>query len=146
MSSGELLAKAQTRLEALDLDPPVRVPADELLRDVAQRMRMEEVSALLVGADPPSFVSERDLAHALADGLGPEAPVSRVATGLPLRVTETMTLGEAAATMVSHGVRHLIVVNDVGDTVGVLSMRDALRILLREVEPSGWQRFFSSSG
>jgi CBS domain-containing protein len=107
-------------------------------------MQLEEVSALLVGPDPPSFVSERDLAHALAAGLGPEARVGRVATELPLRVTETMTLGEAAATMVSHGIRHLIVVDGGGDTVGVLSMRGALRILLHEVEPSGWQRFFSS--
>jgi CBS domain-containing protein len=143
VSSGDVLAKAQTRLEALDLDPPVRVGADETLQDVARRMQGEEVSALLVGADPPSFVSERDLAHALAAGLGPEAPVSRVATEAPLRVTETMTLGEAAATMVSHGVRHLIVVNAGGDTVGVLSVRSALRTLLHEVEPSGWQRFFS---
>jgi signal-transduction protein with cAMP-binding, CBS, and nucleotidyltransferase domain len=146
VSSGDVLANAQTRLEALDLDPPVRVSADESLQAVARRMQVEEVSALLVGADPPSFVSERDLAHALAAGLGPEAPVGEVATELPRRVTETMTLGEAAATMVSHGVRHLIVVNDSGDTVGVLSMRGALRILLREVEPSGWQRFFSSRG
>lgn len=145
MSSGDVLAKAQTRLEALGINPPVRVRADEVLQDVARRMQVEEVSALLVGADPPSFVSERDLAHALAAGMGPESPVSRVATELPLRVTETMTLGEAAATMVRRGVRHLIVVNAGGDTVGVLSMRSALRILLREVEPSGWQRFFSPS-
>ena len=143
MSSGDVLANAQTRLEALGLNPPVRVGADDVLQDVARRMQAEDVSALLVGADPPSFVSERDLAHALADGLGPEAAVSRVATELPLRVTETMTLGEAAATMVSHGVRHLIVVNTGGDTVGVLSMRSALRTLLHEVEPSGWQKFFS---
>jgi signal-transduction protein with cAMP-binding, CBS, and nucleotidyltransferase domain len=146
VSPGDVLASAQTRLEALDLHPPVRVSADDSLQAVARRMQVEAVSALLVGADPPSFVSERDLAHALAAGLGPEAAVGRVATELPRRVTATMTLGEAAATMVSHGVRHLIVANDSGDTVGVLSMRGALRILLRDVEPSGWQRFFSSRG
>lgn len=143
MSSGHVLAIAQTPLGELALRPPVRVAPDDSLEAVARLMQHEGVSSVLVGSDPPSFATERDLAHALAEGLGPQHAIGEVATACPLWVPTGMQLGEAAASMVRHDKRHLLVVDHRGEVIGVLSMRSALRILLREVEPPHWQLFFS---
>ena len=118
MSSGHVLAIAQTPLGELALRPPVRVTPDDSLEDVARLMQHEGVSSVLVGSDPPSFATERDLAHALAKGLGPQHAIGEVATGCPLWVPASMQLGEAATSMLRHDKRHLLVVDHRGRSSG----------------------------
>jgi CBS domain-containing protein len=142
VSSGHVLSSARTPLDELALRPPVRVAPDDSLEAVAQLMRHEGVSSVLVGSDPASFATERDLVHALAEGLGPRHAIGEVATACPLWVPASMPLGEAAASMVRHDMRHLLVMDYRGKVIGVLSMRSALRILLQDVEPASWQLFF----
>ena len=61
---------------------------------------------------------------------------------MPSVGARSMPLGEAAASMVRHDMRHLLVMDCRGKVAGVLSMRSALRILLQDVEPASWQLFF----
>lgn len=131
-----------TQIGRLSLRAPVRVGPDASLRHAASVMRREGVSSLVVDTHPVSFLTERDLVHALADGRPATDEVSTVATRSPVWVPPTVTVAHAAALMVGLGFRHLVVVDPSGDVSGVLSMRDAFEVLLREVEADGWLAAF----
>jgi len=115
---------------------PVAVSRDALLREVARRMRDEDISCVLVGEREEliSIVTERDLTDALARGLGGDAPVTEIATANPLTVSADATIRNAAALMLHYGVRHLVV-TDNNRAVGVISARDALATLVRTDTP-----------
>lgn len=108
----------------------VRVPAGASLAEVAQKLRDEDVSSVLVGDEPREIVTERDLTEALAKGYGPTTPVEEIAERLPLWVTTTSHIADVATMMLHHQVRHLIVLEPSGKAVGVVSMRDVFSLLL----------------
>ena len=101
------------------------------IRQVAQAMASRHVGAAVVldpDADGPGILTERDVLEAVAGGqdldtelaadhLTPEAVV-----GLP-----DWDLDKAAATMVAGKFRHLVIC-DGSDVVGVLSVRDIVRV------------------
>jgi CBS domain-containing protein len=101
------------------------------IRQVAQAMASRHVGAAVVldpDADGPGILTERDVLEAVAGGqdldrelaadhLTPEAVV-----GLP-----DWDLDQAAATMVSGKFRHLVICDE-DDVVGVLSVRDIVRV------------------
>jgi CBS domain-containing protein len=101
-------------------------------------MRKEDISSLIVDTEPPSFLTERDLVRAMAQGCNASAPVSTVATRAPVWVPPTVSVENAAAIMVAYGLRHLVVLGPAGEPVGVLSIRDALASVLREIDASAW--------
>jgi signal-transduction protein with cAMP-binding, CBS, and nucleotidyltransferase domain len=134
----EPLAQPTTELGALNLAQPVHVPKNASIQEAAQVMRAHDISTVLVGDDASALATERDLVQALADGLAPDTPVADVASQDPLWAPEDLHLAQAAAMMLNHGVRHLVVRRADGST-GVLSMRDAFGILLRSLDPvAGW--------
>jgi CBS domain-containing protein len=101
------------------------------LRQAAEAMWKRRVGAALV-LDPelpgPGLITERDLLRAIALGQDPET--QKVADHLTARLTFAepgWSLEEAAAAMVRGGFRHLVVV-DGADLVGILSMRDIVRV------------------
>ncbi|HUP75533.1 MAG TPA: CBS domain-containing protein [Acidimicrobiales bacterium] len=115
---------------------PVAVSRDARLREVARRMRDEDISCVLVGdrEELISIVTERDLTEALARGLGGDALVTEIATANPVTVSADATIRNAAALMLHYGVRHLVV-TDNNRAVGVISARDALATLVRTDTP-----------
>jgi CBS domain-containing protein len=134
----EPLAQATTALKVLNLRPPVRVEKGTSIREAASVMRRADISTVLVGDDPAGLATERDLVQALADGRDPETAIEEVASKDPLWAPDELHLATAAALMVRHGVRHLVVRHPDGSS-GVLSMRDAFGILLRSLDPTvGW--------
>lgn len=101
------------------------------LRQAAEAMWNRRVGAALV-LDPelpgPGLITERDLLRAIALGQDPET--QQVADHLTARLTFAQpgwSLEEAAGAMVRGGFRHLVVV-DGADLVGILSMRDIVRV------------------
>jgi signal-transduction protein with cAMP-binding, CBS, and nucleotidyltransferase domain len=76
-------------------------------------------------------VTERDMVGALAQGANPHDHVTTVDTIRPYWVPASMSVPEAAGLMVGLGVRHLVVVNQSGMPVGVVSMAELLVSLLR---------------
>ena len=88
------------------------------------------MSSALVGEHPYTFLSERDLTRALAEGRLPDEPVATVTTKAPIWATTTTRLGDAAEMMLRHEIRHLVVIAATGELVGVLSMREAFTVLL----------------
>jgi len=77
------------------------------------------------------LVTERDLvAVVLAKGGDGSLPVREAARALP-RVSPDATEGECAALMRDHATRHLLV-EEGGEVVGVVSMRDVIAVMLDE--------------
>jgi CBS domain-containing protein len=101
------------------------------LREAATAMWERQVGAAVVmdpDAQGPGVITERDILRSVAGGQTPED--ERVGDHLTANLTfahPDWSLERAAATMVRGGFRHLIVV-DGSQLVGVLSMRDVVRV------------------
>ena len=81
--------------------------------------------------------TERDVLHAAASGADlTSSPVSDWMTTDPVTAGADMDADEATEIMMSHGFRHLPVVEG-GETVGILSIRDLMRIALEDTSPRG---------
>ncbi len=101
------------------------------LREAAETMWERRVGAAVV-LDPeapgPGVITERDILRAVAEGRDPGQ--ERVADHLTANLTfarPDWSLERAAQAMVRGGFRHLVVV-DRSDLIGILSMRDIVRV------------------
>ncbi len=101
------------------------------LRDAAAAMAQRRVGAAVV-IDPeqpgPGIVTERDILDSVGAGQDPDR--ERVSEHLSSDLTfasPNWSLERAAEAMVRGGFRHLVVV-DGGSMVGILSMRDIVRV------------------
>jgi CBS domain-containing protein len=101
------------------------------LREAASAMWRRKVGAAVV-IDPdlpgPGVITERDVLRSVAQGENPDEEL--VAEHLTANLTFAATdwsLEDAAAAMIRGGFRHLVVV-DGPELVGVLSMRDIVRV------------------
>ena len=126
-------------VETRALRAPVRVAATATVSDAARAMRDANVGSVLVDSDPPGIVTLRDFRDkVLAERLGPDTPVLRVASS-PLRTVPAGTaLYEAWQALLDAGVHHLPIERG-GEIIGVLSSSDLLRStgpirVLRSVE------------
>ena len=101
------------------------------LRDAAAAMWEKGVGAAVVvdpDAQGPGVITERDVLQAVAEGRDPDE--ERVADHLTDNLTFAQpgwSLEQAAAAMVRGGFRHLVVVAG-SELVGILSMRDIVRV------------------
>ncbi len=122
----------------------ISVTPDKTVRDAAKVMANKGIGFLVVvdSSDPRKVVgvlSERDIIRALASNKE-DAKVEELMTKDVVTVKDTDTLYKAAKLMREHGIRHLVVVNEDGIPVGVLSIRDltyeegALKALAEEIE------------
>jgi CBS domain-containing protein len=107
------------------------VGPEHTLRQAAKRMVHHGTGAAVVldGSLPgPAVVTERDLLRAVAAGRDPDvAVVEDHMTGEVVTAAPDWPIGDAATTMVKHGVRHVLVFEG-SELVGILSMRDVVRV------------------
>jgi CBS domain-containing protein len=101
------------------------------LRQAARLMAERHVGAAVVldpGADGPGILTERDVLESVAQGQDPEAELcADHLTPDAVTATPDWELSRAAGVMVAGGFRHLVVC-DGPDVVGVLSVRDIVRV------------------
>ena len=101
------------------------------LRDAARMMTEKGVGAAIVideEAPGPRIISERDLLFSIGRGEDPDVEcVTDHMSGSVITAAPDWSLERAAADMAARGIRHLVIVQD-GDLVGVLSMRDIMRV------------------
>jgi len=109
----------------------VSVGPGHTLREAAKRMTARGVGAAVVldnDQPGPTIITERDILHSISSGEDPDKEL--VAEHLTADLTfasPEWSLEHAAGAMTRGGFRHLIVVEG-GDLVGVLSMRDIVRV------------------
>jgi CBS domain-containing protein len=110
------------------------------LREAAAMMVEKGIGAALVNDDElpvPCIVTERDILNSLGRGEDPD--VERVAEHMSegvVAASPDWSLEHAASEMSNRGIRHLVVFDD-GDLVGVLSIRDIVRVWTAEGATSG---------
>jgi CBS domain-containing protein len=105
------------------------------LREAAVAMTDRNVGAAVV-VDPdsqgPGVITERDVLRSVAAGEDPDRePVSAHLTSDLVFASPDWSLERAAAAMIRGGFRHLVVV-DGGELVGMLSIRDIVRVWMQD--------------
>ena len=105
------------------------------LRETARMMTERGVGAAVVIDEEmpaPGVVSERDVINSLGRGEDPDTErVARAPNGLGDLAAPDWSLERAAVEMSRRHIRHLVVVER-GELVGVLSMRDIMRVWTSE--------------
>jgi CBS domain-containing protein len=112
-------------------------PADRL-GEVAQRMVDRDVGAVLVmeGAALAGILTERDIMRAVAAGIEEDTVVSDHMTRDPETMSPDDTTEHAAVLMIHGGFRHMPLVEG-DEVVGMLSIRDLMRVVLDNAAPRG---------
>ena len=103
------------------------------LAAAAYLMKQAHDTALVVIDDaevPTAIITDADVAQAVADGRDPnEVRISDLVARKPVTVRSTTAVADAAALMVSSGIRHLPVVDN-DRLLGMIDISDACRGLL----------------
>ena len=118
---------------------PLRVVTarpDNSIAEAARRMARFDVGLVVIMDDEDRIVgvlSERDIVIGLgnSNGADEEALVGEWMTESVVTIGPKDSLLDAALAMNAHGIRHLVAVED-GRAVGVLSIRDVLRVFARQ--------------
>ncbi len=101
------------------------------LRDAARMMSDKGVGAAIVvdeEAPGPGIISERDVLISIGGGQDPDVElVGDHMSASVITAAPDWSLERAATDMAARGIRHLVIVEG-GELVGVLSMRDIMRV------------------
>src|ERR1700741_4820479 len=101
------------------------------LRQVAEKMGEKRTGAAIVFDDEahgPSIITERDILYSIGAGEDPDKEnVADHKTDSVISAAPDWSLERAAQEMTQKNIRHLVVVEG-GELVGVLSMRDIVRV------------------
>ena len=108
------------------------------LGDAAAKMAERGVGAVVVleGEAISAILTERDVMKAVAAGNDGSASVAEWMTRHPDTVEPDDTTDHAASLMIHGGFRHLPVVEE-GKVVGIVSIRDLMRVALDDRSPRG---------
>ena len=117
----------------------IRVRSGDMVVEALRQMRDNRVRSVLVIDDGVlvGIVTQGDCAiKVLLPGLdAKQTPVSQVMTGNPVTVKPDDPLAGCMAMMASRGFRHLPVL-DAGKVVGVISIGDVVKDIIRDLEQS----------
>ena len=109
--------------------PLIAIPAGRTALDAAKLMLEKNIGLLVIIHDQDStkvvgVISERDIIRTIASGRTLSMPVDDVCTKRVVTVYGNSDVAEAAKAMNKNRIRHVVVVNDKGKPMGVVSMRD----------------------
>lgn len=117
------------------------VTPDETVRQVVQRMKNENIGAVVVVGDHDrrskevvGIVTDRDLALALGTGkANTESPVEDVMTKKVVTIWEDQGVFNATQYFMGQQIRRLPIVNRDNELVGIVTLDDILALLTREL-------------
>ncbi|WP_297852511.1 putative nucleotidyltransferase substrate binding domain-containing protein [Meiothermus sp.] len=121
--------------------PPVFVPRSFSVGEAAQVMRSHQISSVLVEGEPMGILTDRDLRNrVLAEGKGPQTPLTEVMSAPAKTLPASTPLFEALSFMVRQGIHHLPLEQDgrivglITDTVFMRQQTKSPLYLLRRLE------------
>jgi CBS domain-containing protein len=109
---------------------------EESLAAVALRMQEHNVGTVVIveGQRPVGIITDRDLALALGvKGVSPQSPARKVMTRHVQAIPEDMGIFTATNFIKELGVRRLPIVDSEDHLVGLVSLDDLMRFLVREL-------------
>jgi len=114
------------------------VQAGATLGEAAAAMAERGVGAVVImeGDAIAAILTERDVMKAVAAGQAGSAPVADWMTRHPETIEPEDTTDHAASLMIHGGFRHLPVVVE-GKVVGIVSIRDLMKVALDDRSPRG---------
>ena len=114
------------------------VEAATALTEAARQMEARGVGAVLVltGDRISGILTERDILRAVASGGVEGTQVAAWMTREPETIDADDTTGHAASLMIHGGFRHLPVVEG-GRAIGIISIRDLMRVVIDDESPRG---------
>lgn len=114
------------------------VAPDLSLTEVAQRMVARDIGAALVTDSDHllGILTERDVLRAVAKGLREDTTAADLMTSDPDTMSPDESTQHAAVLMIHGGFRHLPVMEG-EEVVGMLSIRDLMRVVLEDSAPRG---------
>ena len=109
--------------------PLVTIPSGTTMLDAAKLMVENNMGLLVICETKDKMklagvVSERDIMKAIASGKKLSAPIDEVSTKQVITVRASSEVAEAAKAMNKNRIRHVVVVDEQGKLIGVVSMRD----------------------
>jgi CBS domain-containing protein len=114
------------------------VTPEVTVAETVRVMAEAEIGAIAVrdGKKLAGVFTERDLMkRVVARRLDPDTtPISEVMTRNVVSVLDTTTVARAAAVMRGHRMRHLVIVDESGDYLGMLAQRHLLYDLMNDLE------------
>jgi len=99
------------------------------VKDAVRILGEKHVGSVVITNDEEKCVgifTERDAIRIIASELSLDTPLQQVMTKNVVTIGEEASLEEARRVVVSHGIRHLPVVDGKGEMVGLLSVRKLL--------------------
>ena len=126
------LARSHMSRDLLTVNP------EDGLTAVANRMVERDVGAVpvLEGERLVGILTERDIMRAAAGGIGAATVVADYMTPGPETMEPDEPMEQAAVLMIHGGFRHMPIVEG-EQVVGMLSIRDLMRVVLEDSAPRG---------
>ena len=106
---------------------PITVSPDLTIRDAAKIMAEHNVSSIIVvdnNRKPIGIITDTDLRKFSAYGENLDKKLGDVATKNLIVSNENDSVSVALEKMLFYGIKHMIIVNDAGRTVGMVTLRD----------------------
>ena len=106
--------------------PLITIAAGSTVLDAAKLMVEKNIGLLVIvqGTKLVGVISERDIIRTIASGQTLSGPVDEVCTKQVVTVQGSSDVAEAAKAMNKNRIRHVVVVDDKRQPIGVVSMRD----------------------
>jgi IMP dehydrogenase len=105
--------------------PLETISSDESITAAAKQMREHDINGLFVPGSSAGIVTTTDVVDVVSREETPsDISVGDVMTSPVERVTKTMELTEVASMMTNFGIKHLPVIDERGDYVGMVSSTD----------------------
>ena len=110
--------------------PPVTIDHDVTVRETAEKMVTERVSAMLITDQGRlrGIVTDRDIrSRVVAMGLPPDSPVTSIMTASPITLEADSHAFEAALVMMQNNIHHLPITSG-DELIGMVSRSDFMRL------------------
>jgi len=125
-----MATETTVRIEDIMSTPLETISADETVKAAATQMREQNINGIFVPGAQAGIITTTDIVDAVAAGKDlSTATVGDVMTSPVERVTTSLELGEAAAMMTTYDIKHLPVIDEHQDYVGMVSSTDITKAL-----------------